>query len=205
MELRTHIREVGETLKDRGFGTMRFKRTKVLSWVCAMMLHSPNNRDGNYATPSTALLQAISDKQGSHPLFQNNVLVSLARDIEVAVQTHAEAEDAWSPRFRSKKGHASGWEELPLVASLLTALILAAIGESQRLLDAIPAIRRLTEANLGPSKTQNKTQWEYIAKIATGALKTLEIDEVNATALLTKRYGYSCLPVLNTLAGTAEA
>ncbi|MBP0594578.1 DUF262 domain-containing protein [Paraburkholderia sp. LEh10] len=209
-DLRANIREVGETLKDRGFGTMRFKRTKVLSWVCAMMLHSPNNRDGNYATPSTAtqidaLLQAISDKQGAHPLFQNNVLVSLARDIEVAVQIHAEAEDAWSPRFRSKKGHASGWEELPLVASLLATLILAAIGETQRLMDAIPSIRRFTEANLGPAKTQNKTQWEYIATIAMGTLRTLEIDEVSATALLTKRYGYSCLPVLRTLVAAAEA
>ncbi|SOY39719.1 conserved hypothetical protein [Cupriavidus taiwanensis] len=209
-DLRSTVGDIGEALKDRGFGTMRFKRTKVLSWVCALLLHSPNSRDGNYAAPSTAshidaLLEAISDKPGQHPLSQKNALITLARDIETAVTTHAEVEDAWSPRFRSKKGVASGWEELPLVGSLLSTLILAATGEIQRLSEAIPAVRAVTEANPGPKKTQNKTQWSYIGQVTTSILQTLGIDLDTATTILTKRYGYSCLPVLSAMAAMAEA
>ncbi len=176
------------------------------------MLHSPNGQGANYAAPSTAshidaLLEAISGKaqQSVHLLSQRNALITLARDIEAAVTTHAEVENAWSPRFRSKKGVASGWEELPLVASLLTMLILAAIGEIQRVSEAILAIRTFTEANRSPTKTQNKTQWAWIGHITMGILRTLEIDQDAATIVLTKRYGYSCLPVLNVMAESAEA
>lgn len=211
-EVRTSIGDVGEALKDRNFGTMRFKRTKVLSWTCALMLHPPNSQGGNYAAPSTAshidaLLEAISGKpqQPQHPLAQKSALITLAGDIQTAVMTHADVENAWSPRFRSKKGVASGWEELPLVASLLTMLILAAIGQSQRVSEAIPAVRAFTEANRGPTKTQNKTQWSWIAHIATSILRTLEVDQDAATIILEKRYGYSCLSVLNAMAEPAEA
>ncbi|NSX16072.1 DUF262 domain-containing protein [Cupriavidus taiwanensis] len=210
-DVKSGIDEVGEALRDRGFGTLRFKRTKVLSWVCALMLHQPNrSRDDSFVTPSTAshidsFLRAISDRQGSHPLFQNTVLVSLARDIKAAVRLHADAEDAWSPRFRSKKGHASSWEELPLVASLLVTFILAATGASERLLGRIGEVRRLTEASPGPAKSQNKTQWEYISKVSLGVLRTLEIDEAAAAAALEKRYGYSCIEVLQALTNSAGA
>lgn len=210
-EVKNGIGEIGETLKDRGFGTMRFRRTKVLSWVCAMMLHQPNQaRDGSFVTPSTAshidsLLRTISERQGEHPLFQNTTLVSLARDVKAAVTLHANVEDAWSPRFRSKKGLASRWEELPLVASLLATLVLVAIGQAARLEDRVAEVRSFTEASPGPVKTQNKTQWEYIAKVSLGILRILGVNETEAANALKKRYGYSCLAVLQALADTKEA
>jgi hypothetical protein len=210
-DVKDRIGEVGETLRDRGFGTMRFKRTKVLSWVCAIMLHQPNSaRDGTFVTPSTAshidaLLSSISREQGNHPLFQHTTLVTLARDVKAAVALHAVAEDAWSPRFRSKKGHASRWEELPLVASMLASLILVATGQSPRLEDGIADVRALTEASPGPTKTQNKTQWEYVAKVSLGVLRTLGIDTESATQVLERRYGYSCIGVLETLSGLKDA
>ncbi|MBN3725169.1 DUF262 domain-containing protein [Burkholderia sp. Ac-20379] len=210
-DLRSKVSEIGEALRDCNFGTMRFKRTKVLSWICALMLQSPNGQNGSYAAPSTAshidaLLDAISGKpqQPQHMLSQKSTLIALAHDIETAVLVHAEAESAWSPRFRSKKGVASGWEELPLVASLLATLILAAIGESHRISNSIQAIRAFTEVNRGPTKTQNKTQWSWIGHITTGILRTLGIDQEAATAVLIKRYGYSCLPVLSVMAEPAE-
>lgn len=209
VDLRQGVSEVGDSLKDRGFGTLRFKRTKVLSWTCAMFLHAPNRaRDSSFVAPSTAshidsLLRSISKQQGAHALYQNATLVSLAKDIRTAVAMHAEFEDAWSPRFRSKKGHASRWEELPLVASLLATIILIATGNEKKLGINVKAIRALTESSPGPTKTQNKTQWEYIAKVCIQILKLLEIDEVAATALLEKRYGYSCLDVLHSLSENA--
>jgi len=209
-ELRQGINEVGESLKACNFGTLRFKRTKVLSWTSAMFLHSPNMMRESYATPSTAshidsLLEKITKDQGSHPLYQNANLVSLARDIRYAVARHAEYEDAWSPRFRSKKGHASRWEELPFVASLLAMMVLVAAGKDSLLGENIGAIRAVTEASPGPTKTQNKTQWEYIAKVCTRILDALGIDEAVASAALQKKYGTSCLNYLRPISASAGA
>lgn len=209
-DVKSNIGEVGQTLRDRGFGTLRFKRTKVLSWVCALLLQEPGRTVTGISTPSTAshidaLLKSISDKQGAHPLFKNTALVSLAKDIKTAVLLHAELEDAWSPRFRSKKGHASRWEELPLVASLLATVILVATGKSTLLAERLPAVREFTNANLGPTKTQNKTQWEYISRIVAGVLCTLDVDRETAASALKDRYGYSCLDVIYSLAGILEA
>lgn len=209
-ESRQDISEVGETLKASSFGTMRFKRTKVLSWACALFLHSPNFTKDSYSTPSTAthidaLLEKITQEQGSHLLYQNVSLVSLAKDIKKSVGLHAEYDDAWSPRFRSKKGYASRWEELPFVASLLTMLILVATGNDELLRDKIGDIRDLTEASPGPAKTQNKTQWEYIAKIVISILSKLKVDEKAATAILNKKYGISCLDYLRPISLNAGA
>jgi hypothetical protein len=205
-DVRADIEEVGETLRDRGFGTLRFRRTKVLSWACAILLHAPNrSRDGTFVTPSTAshinaFLADISELQGSHRLFQNTALTTLARDVKEAVALHATVDDAWSPRFRSKKGHASRWEELPLVGSLVACLALVAAGEPERLGVHIAHVRAFTEATPGPTKTQNKTQWEYIAKVATGVLRTVGLDLQQSGELLEQRYGYDCLAVLGKLA-----
>jgi hypothetical protein len=207
-DVRSDINEVGETLRDKGVGTLRFRRTKVLSWVCAIFLHAPNkSRDGSFVTPSTAshidaFLWDISDGQGSHRLFQNTALTTLARDVKAAVALHAEVDDAWSPRFRSKKGHASRWEELPLIGSLLACLVLAATDQAERLAMRVGDVRAFTEASPGPSKTQNKTQWEYIAKVAVGVLRTVGLENVEAGAALEQRYGYNCIDVLSAIAGS---
>ncbi len=204
-DVRTDIEEVGETLRDRGFGTLRFRRTKVLSWACAIFLHAPNrSRDGTFVTPSTAshinaFLSDISEMQGSHRLFQNTTLTTLARDVKAAVALHAAVDDAWSPRFRSKKGHASRWEELPLIGSLVACLALVAAGQSELLGKHVGQVRTFTEATPGPTKTQNKTQWEYIAKVATGVLLTVGLNLNEVGELLEQRYGYNCLAVLSTL------
>ena len=63
----------------------------------------------------------------------------------------------------------------------------------------------MTEASPGPTKTQNKTQWEYIAKVCVRILEALKIDENAAHIALEKRYGYSCLEVLRSLAVNAGA
>lgn len=209
-ELRENIDEVGESLKACNFGVLRFKRTKVLSWVSAIFLHAPNSIRGAYATPSTAshidaLLENITDRQGSHPMYQNANLVSLARDIRNAVELHKECEDAWSPRFRSKKGQASRWEELPFVASLLAVMVLVAIGKAALLKENIAAIRTVTEQSRGPTKTQNKTQWEYIATVCLRILDTLGIDKSVANVALTKRYEVSCLDYLQPISAAGSS
>lgn len=205
-DLKKKIVETGEHLRDRNFGTMRFKRTKVLSWTSAILLHQPNKgRDGAYVTPSTAghidsMLRWISEHQGMHPLYQHSTLVSLARDMGRAVELHALSENAWAPKFRNKKGFASKWEELPLVASLIVCFLLVAAGEQEVLHSKIAEVRKYTSENLGPSKTQNKTQWTYIARICMGILNLLEINLVVTSENLQARYGYSALDTLTSLA-----
>jgi hypothetical protein len=212
-DVRDGLGEVGLSLRSCGFGTLRFKRTKVLSWTCAIFLHAPKTkpREASYVTPSTAshidsLLYAISTtRQGQHPLYQNATLVTLARDIRRAVTLHGSVEDAWSPRFRSKKGHASRWEELPLVASLLTTLVLVATGNETLLEEKVGLIRAVTEASPGPQKTQNKTQWEYIAMVCMRVFDALKVNQEVAGATLSKRYGYNCIEVMHALAASQTA
>jgi hypothetical protein len=207
-EVRTEIGEVGETLKDKGFGTARFRRTKVLAWTCAILLHAPNSpRAGTFVTPSTAshidsFLEDISKRQGAHKLFQNTTLTTLAKDVKAAVALHAEVDDAWAPRFRCKRGHASDWEELPLVGSLLTCLILVVSGQASRLEAGIGDVRGFTQALPALTKTHNKTQWGYIARVAIGVLQTVGADFAGAAAALEQRYGYSCIGTLSALAET---
>ena len=189
---------------------MRFKRTKVLSWMCAILLHEPNSgRGGSYVTPSTAshidaLLRAISSAQGAHPLYQHTTLVTLARDVRKAVELHAQMEDAWAPKFRNKKGFASRWEELPLVASLIVAFILSATGQANKLEAQVGAVREFTNAHLGPAKTQNKTQWGYIAEISVGIMALLGVNIEDTSAALVRKYGYSCVGCLENIAAAAK-
>lgn len=208
-DFRPRIPEIGKALADRGFGTLRFKRTKVLSWACAIFLHAPNlnkNSSGTFVTPSTAshidsLLTELSEYQGPLTLPQN--LATLASDIHQAVLLHSDADDAWSPKFRSKKGVASRWEELPLVGSLIASLVIVATGQGDRLLDSINSVREVTERRVGPEKTQNKTQWEYIAQSCLDILKATGIDIDSAEVALQKRYSYSCIATLRSIAAAA--
>lgn len=208
-EVRQDLAEVGNTLRDLGFGTQRFKRTKVLSWVCGILLHSPRRLPSNhFSTPSTSshinsMLIEISREQGSHHMFHSNNLVALARDLKAAVVAHSDARNAWHPKFRSKKGHASRWEELPLVASLLATTILVACGQIDALKTdaAIASVRALTEVRTGPTKTQNKTQWDYIAKMVVAILSTVGVPVDSTVPLLEKRYGYGCTTTLKQMAG----
>ncbi|MCG3774169.1 MAG: hypothetical protein JW395_0986 [Nitrospira sp.] len=198
------IGEVSRRLTDCGFGVARFKRTKVLSWVSAILTHKPNESAGRPTTPSTAshingMLEAL-DVASDHPLRNTRTLIRFAEDLQASIDSHALASDAWAPRFRSKKGIGSKWEELPLVASLVATFLLRSIGSEGELLSKLAVVRKFTGENPGPPKTQNKTQWEYIASIAVGALGVLSVDEAAVNEALMERYGYSCLPTLRKLA-----
>jgi len=207
--------EVGSSLSDLGFGTARFKRTKVLSWASAILLHAPNQPSGIVSTPSTAshidaLLDAIDPnppQKERHPLSQRANLVTLARDLVTTVIIHQKAADAWHPRFRRKADKAtlaSKWEELPLVASLVATAVLVAAGRESLLIERMDVVRNFTEENRAPAKTQNKTQWQYIASFATGLLGRLGVENDEADRALQQRYRYSCLTVLRRLVETAK-
>ena len=211
-DVRQNAENVWDALKGYGFGTFRFKRTKVLSWMCSVLLKAPRESgQGIPTTPSTAkhIDALLSEVKDGHRLAQHTTLVALARDLQAAVVLHhVEADDAWHPAFRTKKnstGMASKWEELPLVASLIVCFFLSVSRKGELLREKAGIIRALTRGLVGPTSTQNKTQWTHIAKVVTRVLDALGLDQDELAALVTERYGHSCLATLRRLAGGETA
>lgn len=89
------------------------------------------------------------------------------------------------------------------MGSLIASLVLVATDQSDRLLDAVEQVRIATERRVGPEKTQNNTQWEYIAQSFVDILNSTGIDLNAAESLLEKRYGYSCISTLRSIAVAA--
>jgi hypothetical protein len=192
-----------EVIEALGFRISRFRRTKVLLWSVATLILKPSQAsDGTYRTPSTAshideFLRAIEDRRLGQ-FRAKATLEKLARDLIAALELHQLAEAAWHPKFRrkGKSEMASKWEELPVVGSVIACLVLVILGQEQKLLDGIEAVRELTAKMVGPQSTQNKTQWAHIANASMSILETLRITAVDANAAVTERYGDSAIDAL---------
>jgi len=202
VEISDRFPELGQILSDFGFGTARFKRTKVLSWATALMLHGREIVDKKMSTPSTAtqiddMLSSIGE---AHPLHKRSTLIALARTWVDALTAHADSSEAWPTKFRKRRGGTS-WEELPLVASLIATCLLVEAGETDKLRSEIDVVRGVCEKTALPNKTQNKTQWEFIARFSVTLLAALQVDEAAVGKVLEQRYGYNCLPTFHLLAG----
>ena len=192
-----------ENIKALGFGITRFRRTKVLLWTVATLILKPTQGpDKAYRTPSTAshideFLRSIDSDRLAQ--FRSKAkLEGLANDMIAALELHQLASDAWHPKFRrkGKSEMASRWEELPVVASLLACLVLVIAGQERKLEDGIEAVRQLTAKMVGPSSTQNKTQWAHIANASTSILETLGLSIADADDAVRERYGDSAIDAL---------
>lgn len=192
-----------ENIKALGFGITRFRRAKVLLWTVATLILKPaQGPDKAYRTPSTAshideFLRSI-DSDRLAQFRSKGTLEGLANDIIAALELHQVVSDAWHPKFRrkGKSEMASRWEELPVVASLLACLVLVITGQEEKLEDGIEAVRELTAKMIGPSSTQNKTQWAHIANASTSILETLGLSLADANEAVRERYGDSAIEAL---------
>lgn len=195
--------EAHENIKALGFGITRFRRTKVLLWTVATLVLKPaQGPDKTYRTPSTAshideFLRSI-DSDRLAQFRSKTTLETLAKDLIAALELHQLASDAWHPKFRrkGKSEMASKWEELPVVASLLACLVLVITGQGDVLEEGIEAVRELTSKMIGPSSTQNKTQWAHIANAATSILETLGLSLADVNVAVRDRYGDSATDAL---------
>jgi hypothetical protein len=88
-----------------------------------------------------------------------------------------------------------------LVASLIATCLLVEAGATEKLMSQLEVVREVCEKTTPPTKTQNKTQWEFIAKFSVALLSALQIDEAAVGKALEQRYGYNCLPTFHLLAG----
>ena len=186
--------ELGKTLADYGFGEARYRRTKVLGWIIATLVNDSRGK----LLPSTArhtddLLKRVQD-DASHPLRASSRLSDLFNLVTAAASLHASYDELWPEKFRGD-GKSSRWQDLQLVGSLVgIAVATAAVPDEieERIEANATAIRQAAMNEwTRPEKTQTRTQWDFIARIAAGVVGELKIDINSASNVIRSRFGSS--------------
>lgn len=187
---------LGEALKNYGFGDTRYKRTKVLAWVISVLVHDTAGKDLASTSRNIDQLLIAIQKNPAHPLAQSSTLTKLFSLLVDAVELHSSHDELWSAQFMDG-GKGAKWQELQLVGSLVgIAMALAAAPDNiEDLIEAsADAIRTASEESADwarPSKTQTKTQWDYIARISKSLLELLGIDPTQAAEAVRQQFGAS--------------
>lgn len=176
----------------------RYRRTKILSWTASLLLLNCSTENGKPAIKSTAqqierMLESARDRKSrlSTPETVGDATLVLAD----ALALHSRM--SWPLAFAGEKG----WQDLPLVASLLGVCLLAgadSTGAEARLLAAAPAI---VERASGPSwkrdsNTQTKTQWTYVARVSLDIASEAGLALEDVHERLAKRFGASPVKAL---------
>jgi hypothetical protein len=189
----SEIQRLQETLRGYGFGESRYRRTKVLSWILATLLvESQVEKLPSTAKHIDALLQRVQ-RDKADPLRDDNTIREVFEWLEKAAEAHAAYAEAWAPTFKDG-GSGAKWQELQLVGSLVGVAIAAVASGTQLddlLAEAAPAIYDASKGWKRPEKTQTRTQWEFISRIAQGVVGALGVDQIEASALMKSRFGSS--------------
>lgn len=188
------IAELGKTLADYGFGEARYRRTKVLGWIVAVLVNDTRGK----LLPSTArhtdlLLSQVQENE-SHPLRDGARIADLFGLIAKAADLHAARDELWPDKFRGD-GKRSKWQDLQLVGSLvgITIATAGAPGDIEYRIDASADVIRSAASDdwKRPDKTQTRTQWDYIARIVQGIVEKLDVDISAASEAIRARFGSS--------------
>src|SRR5690606_16474799 len=114
-ELDGALADISATLTGYRFGTARYKRTKLLSWLVSLVFHPALQDDGTLAVRSTAkqidsMLTSLKLESQSHFLRNPELLSRLIADLQQCLEVHSTC-TGWSDRFMDD---ASGikWQEL---------------------------------------------------------------------------------------------
>lgn len=193
---------ISKCLDGYRFGSARYKRTKLLSWLFAL-LFQPSETNGELAIRSTAkqidtLLKSIQESVASgdtHSLADKTTLVQLIRDTDRCLDAHSCWD--WDSKFKDNDAGLK-WQELQLVASLVAVFLIGVLDDSP--MDLLDSHRKelleFTRNHPRPEKTQNKTQWAFIGEVALGILEVVGIDQSQLESALVDQYGINCLPTL---------
>lgn len=204
------VEAISDLLDDYSFGSARYRRTKVLSWIAALLLSDAID-DGEKGMRSTAghideLLHRIESHKRD-PLRSAATIQSAFRVLAQSIKAHS-AVDAWAPIFKNRK-QGTRWQELQLVASLLGVTLATVVLDDEvedKLADAVSTLRHKSKTPRWerPQKTQTLEQWKYIARVSFDVLDALEVEPDEVSAALKERFGTTCIPTLkkaNTLGG----
>ena len=196
---------IPDMLEGIRVGMSRFNRTKVTSWVTAIIVNPIEKRKDAITTPgSTKLVENmmlnISDKR-THPLRNVEACRVVATSLREGAHrlTELRIMSAFDERFNSRGEPSEKWDDLPAVAAW-TACTLAAIGgfdfDKSRRSDM-----RKTTASIQPlEKQQAKTQWIYLARAILSLLQGMGVDRSILSKQLTKQFEYDCLATLDMMA-----
>lgn len=192
-------------LESIAVGKTRFNRTKVTSWVTAIIMHPIESRKGVITTPgSTKLIESmmltISDNR-SHPLRGEETCRAVANSLREGAHrlTELRTMEAFDEHFNSRGEPSEKWADLPTVAAW-TACALAAIGGFDFGRTTRSAVREATASIQPPEKQQAKTQWIYLARAILLLLQSMGVERSALSKLLTKQYDYDCLVTLDLMA-----
>jgi hypothetical protein len=193
------LTEISGCLDGYKFGAARYKRTKMLSWLTAL-LFQPSEQGAVLTIRSTAkqideLLSTIRETPG-HMLSRKTILVEYVSQLEECLISHSST-DCWYMKFKDDDS-GQKWQELQLVASLVGVFLLSVVGSD--VVGILNTYRKeileFTKNHRRPENTQNKTQWGFIGEIALGMLEITKVDLGVLENALLDRYGVSCLDTL---------
>jgi hypothetical protein len=191
------LERLSDVLDDYGFGTARYRRSKVLSWLASMLLVESLEPGGRPKRLSTSLhinsLLSRIEAAEDDPLRDEATIRDAFLLLLQALESHSAVDEAWAPKFRDTTSGAS-WQELQLIASALGVSLAATIyGDDTADRLAAASSDLFTKTNSSdwrrPKKTQTATQWAYIATIAIRVVDALGVDLDEASGALIDRFG----------------
>lgn len=197
--------DLGNLLSDMGVSTTRFNRTKLVSWVVAILAyHVPPKKDGSAATPgSTKLVESLLssvEKDKKHPLRTENGCLALARALLGAASLLDELRDGGiAPEFTGLKSPGEKWEDLPAVSALAACVIASLCGIESITPEARTAFKQTTGKIKRLQKQQAKWQWGYIANAVLVLLEALGVTAGHGGDRLDATFGTNPLPRLQGL------
>lgn len=185
-----------DVLNAYGFARAGYKRTKLLSWVCAALLLEDGALPGRSTTNHiNALLKRVSDNpkdalRREENLLNAMILLGKGLDAHAAIGPEIWAKKFINPRSTGK------WQELQLVATLI-ALSAAYLVHGKDLVDSLEArfdaVHQASTSWERPKKTQSKEQWVFIATVVGELLALLDVDVDSVDDRLRADFGSSGL------------
>jgi len=197
----TAVEEVERVLTSYQVPAARYRRTKVLSWTASLLLSDCLTKQGTPAVKSTAqqielMLQQARSRQSrlSSPEVVGDAVLLLAD----ALSLHESMR--WPSAFAGEKG----WQDLPLVASLLGVCFVVGTdptGAEMRLQDAAAALVERASGGLWKrdSNTQTRTQWAYVARVSLDIASEAGLTLGDVHERLVERYDASPVEALEQL------
>lgn len=195
------LTRVPALLRALSVGDARFNRTKITSWVAAIVVHHLDAKEGSKSWPgSTSLVEgmmrAVADSK-THPMLSRKACEQLAHALHGGAKLLDELRkmDAFSPKFSQPSRGGEKWEELPAVAAW-TACTLGAVAGVQATERIRAAVLAATSRVEKLKKQQARSQWGYVAAVTLDLLQAMDVDPAGLGPLLEKRFGYDCIPAL---------
>lgn len=195
------LRKIQVFLTEYGFGTSRYRRTKVLSWLASILFFDSVGPNGPRLQSTAKQIDSLLERIDSHgdlssdPLRSHATIRNAFALMSFGFEAHAEIDEAWAPQFMDTKVGAK-WQELQLIGSLLGVTIAASVLglDTKEALGSVAGSLRAKSSQTDwrrPTKTQTATQWQYIARIAILIVEELGIDPQDADQAIRKQFGES--------------